>query len=214
MLDKKTVNLTLDSKSISTEEYPPLVTPEEETVINDFYKLNNIEKNAWIQTYTGKKVFPLDPREEDIDIEDIAHSLSLLCRFNGHASRFYSVAEHCVLVSYFSDPKYGLLHDGSECYICDLSSPLKQTPTFEKYRSAENKLQTLIYKKFGLNDPEPASVKKADLQMLATEAYCLMVPLHPEWKVKYEPFPILICGLPPVEAENLFLNRFKEVFSG
>ncbi len=49
-------------------------------------------KGEWIQTYTGKQFWPLDPRPEDIDIEDIAHALALTCRFNGHCDYFYSVA--------------------------------------------------------------------------------------------------------------------------
>lgn len=47
---------------------------------------------TWIQTYTGVKFYPLDPVAEDIRIEDIAHALSMICRFNGHSKQFYSVA--------------------------------------------------------------------------------------------------------------------------
>lgn len=52
----------------------------------------------WIETYTGSLFYPLDPRDDEIDIRDIAHSLSLQCRFNGHCSEFYSVAQHSLLV--------------------------------------------------------------------------------------------------------------------
>ena len=48
----------------------------------------------WMQTYSGKRYYPVDPRIEDVDINDIAHALSHLCRYGGHCSRFYSVAEH------------------------------------------------------------------------------------------------------------------------
>jgi hypothetical protein len=54
----------------------------------------------WIQTFTGRQYWPLDPREGDVYIEDIAHALSLQCRFTGHCRSFYSVAEHCVRVSH------------------------------------------------------------------------------------------------------------------
>jgi hypothetical protein len=57
------------------------------------------ESKAWIQTYTGKKFYPLTATIDDIDIEDIAHSLSMQCRFNGHCYVFYSVAEHSVLIA-------------------------------------------------------------------------------------------------------------------
>ena len=74
---------------------------------------------SWLQTYTGKKFYPFDPREEEVDILDIAHALSQLCRFGGHTKEFYSVAEHCVLVSMCcpSEVKLlGLLHDAAEAY--------------------------------------------------------------------------------------------------
>ena len=85
-------------------------------------------KGDWIQTYTGKQFYPQDPRVEDIDIEDIAHALSLTCRFNGHVKEFYSTAQHVVLSSMFA-PFYckweALHHDDSEAYISDLTSPVK-----------------------------------------------------------------------------------------
>lgn len=83
---------------------------------------------AWIQTFTGKK-FPLDkPDPALIDIEGIAHALSLLCRFNGHCTRFCSVAEHSVHVAREIDldlAMEGLLHDAAEAYLGDVHSPLK-----------------------------------------------------------------------------------------
>jgi len=57
-------------------------------------------KTDWIQTYTGKPFWILEPHADDIDIVDIAHALSMLCRYNGHTKRFYSVAEHCYLLSF------------------------------------------------------------------------------------------------------------------
>lgn len=56
-------------------------------------------RGDWMQTYTGRRFYPLDPRSDEIDPADIAHALSLLCRYGGHVDRFYSVAEHCVLMS-------------------------------------------------------------------------------------------------------------------
>src|SRR5579885_2784587 len=82
----------------------------------------------WIQTYCGVAFYPLDPRPEEILIEDIAHALSMLCRFTGHVKRFYSVAQHCVYVSHRCDPKdalWGLLHDAAEAYLNDISRPVK-----------------------------------------------------------------------------------------
>ena len=57
------------------------------------------DSSAWIETYSGKRFYILDPRPQDVDIVDIAHALSLLTRFTGHTREFYSVAQHSVLVS-------------------------------------------------------------------------------------------------------------------
>ena len=56
-------------------------------------------KGDWILTYSGIEFWPLDPRPEDVRIEDIAHALSMQCRFAGHCDRFYSVAEHSIRVA-------------------------------------------------------------------------------------------------------------------
>lgn len=57
------------------------------------------EDSSWLQTFTGKKIFPLNPRTEDICIADIAHSLSMQCRYNGHTKLFYSVAQHSAVMA-------------------------------------------------------------------------------------------------------------------
>ena len=56
-------------------------------------------KGGWIQTYTGRQFWPMDPRSHEVFIEDIAHSLSMMCRYAGHCERFYSVAEHSILLA-------------------------------------------------------------------------------------------------------------------
>ena len=121
-------------------------------------------KTDWIQTYTGKKFFPLKPNPADICIEDIAHSLSMQCRFAGHSKQFYSVAQHCnaMVNCWFPHPeqrelaKYALLHDASEAYLTDIPRPLKHLPEFQFYRKAKKRLTKMIYIKFGLNPVEPS----------------------------------------------------------
>lgn len=178
-------------------------------------KEEKMMEESWIQTYTGKKFYPLDPREEDICIEDIAHALSMQCRYSGHILKFYSVAEHSVYVSYlcnFEDNLHGLLHDASEAYLVDIPRPLKRSGKFEEYKIAEKKLQKMIYKKFLGNEDEPESIHKADMIMLATEATQLFKNLHPEWKQPAKPSPFLVKCLNPQKAEQLFLNRFYELY--
>lgn len=173
--------------------------------------------SAWIYTYTGKKLHPLDANEKEICIRDIAHALSLINRFTGHSIFPYSVAQHSVLVSQHCNPEdalAGLLHDGSEYALNDVSTPLKRSGKFEDYRKYEHKLQTTIYKKFGAPEVEPPSVKEADLVLLSTEARdLLMQPLDPEWILPRAPLEMRIIPLDHKEAEALFLHRFAELVS-
>ena len=110
--------------------------------------------------YTGKEVefYPLDPREEEILIEDIGHALSLICRGNGHTNHFYSVAQHSIncakeakVRGYSNRVQLAcLLHDGSEAYLSDITRPVKKE--LKEYLIIEDKLQNAIYKKYGIGD--------------------------------------------------------------
>lgn len=129
------------------------------------------DRGPWIQTFSGRAFFYEDPQPEDIHIEDIAQALGHQCRFGGHSSRFYSVAEHSVLVSRcFADPELrmiGLLHDATEAYMLDLPKPLKNLlPAYTEY---EDRLWRVIAEKFGLPLEIPAEVHEADTRMLITE---------------------------------------------
>ena len=123
-----------------------------------------------IPTYTGNIFDPFNPDSNNITIEDIAHHLSNLCRFNGSTFRFYSVAEHSLMVSYLVHPsnaKWALLHDASEAYVIDLPKPLKVK--FPGYQALEKTVQKAVCYRFGLNYQMPNEVKKADLFALAQE---------------------------------------------
>jgi uncharacterized protein len=185
--------------------------------------MSEVRKGGWIQTYTGRKVWPLDMRPEDIDIVDIAHSLSNQCRFSGHVSHFYSVAMHSFLVSMncdLEDRLWGLLHDAAEAYLVDLPRPLKNLPEFGIYREAEAALMKVICRKFSLPEAMPASVSKADDMLLATEANMLLYPVHPDWikwvaktpkcEDRYTTSSISFSWSPE-EVKMLFLGRFKEL---
>ncbi len=178
---------------------------------------SNDDLHGWIQLYSGRKFFPLKPRVEDVDIQDIAHSLSNMCRFTGHVKEFYSVAQHSVLVSYLcgaNNALYGLLHDATEAYLVDMPKPIKRLETFSNFRDIEASIMLVIAKKFGLPDVEPPAVKQADIKILATEARDLMFPLHPDWKQPCEPYPFKIEPLPPAEAKKLFMERYRQLTAG
>jgi len=110
----------------------------------------------YITTYTGVHFTPFDPDPEDIRIIDIAHALSLMTRANGHLKHFYSVGQHsinCALESRAMGDSVRiqlacLLHDASEVYISDITRPVKKK--LQEYQVLESKLQSVIYKSFGL----------------------------------------------------------------
>jgi len=175
-----------------------------------------LDPKAWIQTYTGKKFYPQNPTLDSICIEDIAHALSQQCRFTGHTDSHYSVAQHSVLVSYLCNEEnqlYGLMHDGSEFALTDIASPIKRLPELSGYRALEKKVQAAICHRFGLSEEEPRDVKRADLIMLSIESQTFLSPLHPDWKMPILVPTLKIEPLSAREAERLFLNRFKELYT-
>lgn len=173
-------------------------------------------RNDWIQTFTGRAVYPLSAAPDDIDIRDIAHALSLLCRYGGHVQRMYSVAEHCVLMSQAVSPGnalWALLHDATEGYLQDLVRPVKlMMPT---YQVAENRLAAVICTRFGLPTKCPAEVKTADTRILLDERAALMSPSPRPWTSLdgLTPLGVPVEGWEPGYAEYRYLHRFTELTS-
>lgn len=164
-----------------------------------------------IRTFTGNTFDYANPSVQSITIEDIAHSLSNICRFSGHVKQFYSVAEHSIRVSNLCLPEnklWGLLHDASEAYCSDLPRPFKRMIGMEPYRSYEKRTMDVICKRFGLPTQEPEEVKHNDKIMLVTEQRDLMVNAGPEW---YDIKPLLV----PIEpmtvevARAMFLRTYQ-----
>ena len=170
-------------------------------------------RGDWMQTYTGKQFYALDPRPEDIDPHDIAHALSMQCRFNGHVKQFYSVAEHCILLSEAVSEEnalWALLHDATEAYVGDLVRPLKKN--LPQYIAIEDKLMGVIAQRFGLSGEIPPEVHWADSRILLTERDALMNPSPHKWAVDdLEPLPVQIPGWNPGTAEVLYLARLWEL---
>src|ERR1017187_3227299 len=147
--------------------------------------------DAWIQTFTGRTFPILEPSAEDIDIKDIAHALSNLCRFAGHTSIFYSVAQHSVMVSQNVQPQFslaGLLHDAPEAYCVDVPRPLKHSGFLDGYAVIEDRIWEAISKKYGLPLMLDPDVKRADNVLLFTEQRDLMSRPPKPWK---DPYPRL-----------------------
>jgi 5'-deoxynucleotidase YfbR-like HD superfamily hydrolase len=143
--------------------------------------------SQWIQTASGLKFPLLDIEPSAIRIEDIAHALSMLCRFNAHCSRFYSVAEHSVHVSHEIRPDLalvGLMHDAAEAYIGDVPSPLKKHLT--QFQEIEERLIAAIAERFRFAMPEGGSdeareLKRADVQLLVDEKAAIMAREPEPW---------------------------------
>jgi hypothetical protein len=171
-------------------------------------------QHSWMQTYTGQAFDPLHPDPKKINIEDIAHALSMNCRYAGHVQRFYSVAEHSLLISHAVSPVnalYGLLHDAEEAYLPDMVRPVKyQLPN---YRELANNLRWAICRRFGLPQIEPDEVKELDLRIVVDEKAALMAPEPEPWGMiaGLDPLGVTIQALAPATAEQFFLARFREL---
>lgn len=168
----------------------------------------------YIRTYTGGKFWPLDPRVEDVKIEDIAHALSNLCRFTGHTRGFYSVAQHSVHVAEIlplEAQAYGLLHDATEAYMADLARPLKHDPALAEYRRLEAVLELVICARFGvdpLNTSIRSLVKEADELLLDAELRDLMAGADPKHAERSRAYVTRIVPVMPRDSEAAFLARF------
>ena len=123
-----------------------------------------------MQLASGMPFYPLDPRPDEIDINDIAHALSNICRFGGHCKSFYSVAAHSLLVSTLVPQELkltALLHDATEAYIGDMISPLKHV--VPDFKSIERSVWLAIAARFGLPSYLPSAIHDADIMALAIE---------------------------------------------
>lgn len=166
---------------------------------------------TWCQTYGG--VFrPLDPRPEDIRLEDIAHALARICRFNGHG-KWFSVAQHSVLVSRQCQnyPLEGLMHDAAETYVGDVIRPIKRLTALELYCLLERRIQQTIAVRFGLRTSRAIQreVQRADMVMLATEVRDIMGDRRMRWDLPHPPVATRIRPWGIEQSEEAFLERFR-----
>lgn len=188
---------------------------------------------SWIQSYTGKQIFPLEPNRNEYDIEDIAHALSMTCRFNGHCKEFYSVGLHSLYVmelvaEHTNSTKtlmVALLHDASEAYISDLSRPVKGA--IQEYKEIESRLQLAIYRDlildFDDSDIDFDLIKDADNFALKQEQAYLMnssdhewgdIPIYTEFELTLPEYLKRFWNMIPhyTDVKNDFTDEFEELF--
>lgn len=172
---------------------------------------------TWIQTHSGKRFDLLEPTPEMVNIHDIAHALSNLCRFNGHVRQFYSVAQHSVLVSNLVGDEYALcalLHDATEAYVGDVTRPLKQL--LPSYSDIEQRVWIAVADKFRLPHDLPMCVKHADNIALVTERRDCLMPCEHRWDGSLDAVPLRpepIRALPPTLAREAFIKRYADILS-
>lgn len=183
-----------------------------------FLSLNG--KDASLQTFYGRRVSVMNPKESEIDIEDIGYSLAKQCRFNGHCSEFYSVAEHCVRGSELAEQMYGrdvarefLLHDATEAYLGDLIRPVKRMiPQFE---DIEQGFWWVISKKFSLPYVHSKEVHYLDNVMVCWEKRDLLPNSEP-WPNLPEISHLQLPKLHPWDWETSlreFTSRYLNLFA-
>lgn len=153
-----------------------------------------------IRTFTGRYIDVFDPKPEMIDILDIAHALSNLCRFGGHVPKFYSVAEHAVLCSHLIEPDEAydtLMHDATEAFLVDVPRPIKNH--LANYKELEHGLMEVIASKYDVRYPFSERIHQVDNEALQMEWNTIMIGDKKDKRIK--------C-LTPKKAELLFLERF------
>lgn len=172
-------------------------------------------KNAWVQTYTGRKWILLEPHPDRVNALDIAWALSMQCRYNGHCREFYSVAEHSVRASWIVPEEFrfwALMHDAAEAYLGDVVKPLKMLPGIrETYERMERETMTAIAERYGFDLPEPEQVRHADLVMLATEQRDLLPDPPDSWGRLPDPLPETIEPWTQVKAFERFVAAFIDL---
>lgn len=168
----------------------------------------------YVSTYLGNRFYPLEPRIDDVDIEDIAHGLAYQCRFNGQTNAFYSVAQHSLIVAALVPEELrfaALLHDAAEAYLGDMVKPLKvMLPAFSEI---EDNVSRIIGERFGVDLSHNPIVKQADLIALATEKRDLMPYSVEEWVylIGMEPMREAILPMPPDVAKREFMQEFERM---
>lgn len=172
------------------------------------------KEDAFIRTYTGGQVFFFEPDKSNIELEDIIHPLSMLCRFNGQCQIPYNVAHHSVIVAdnVFKETKdkslafQAVTHDFSEAFISDIPSPFKKL--FPGFKEVEIRMEEWLSKKFNFQYPFDPIIKLHDMRALSTEMRDLMSVCDNQNLP--EPYPEKIVPLNWIKSRILLFKKFEE----
>ena len=198
------------------EQAPPITMPADRALAT---RKGDVGTGPWIELITGGRFYFNKPM---YDIGAIAHSLSHVCRFTGHCRKFYSVAEHSVLVSRImedmglGDPLEGLLHDGVESVLADVARPIKSL--LKDYKALEAALDIAMRKQFALPEQMTDGCKRADTIALMIEAREIM----PNKGANFENIPdedllaakkasYMIAAWSPENARERFMTRMHDI---
>lgn len=170
-------------------------------------------KNA-ILLQSGKFYSYTNPADNEFTIEDVALSLSHICRYGGQVGKFYSVAQHAYYVSYaVEDKRYeldALCHDNVEAFMVDVPTPLKML--LPDYKALEAVHEAEMFSRFGLQYPMHDSVHKADQAVFVAEVRDIK-PANEHWDryAHITPYDGQITPWTSEKARRMFLLRFYEL---
>lgn len=191
-------------------------------------RISRKEPRAWQRMLSGRRLDLLDPSPMDIEIEDIAHGLARVARWNGQTTgeHAFSVAQHSVVVEEICahiqpdlEPRWrlaALLHDASEYVIGDMISPFKAALGMD-YKKFEERLETAIHVRFGIPAKTPVPIKKlikqADRACAFFEATQLAGFSHKEalefFGAPPAGYELMIDPLPPAQAQSRYIQRYN-----
>lgn len=178
-----------------------------------------VRRGDWMSCWTGTHFWPLDPRADEVTIDDLVVGLARECRYGNHSRDVYSVAEHSVIVSCYVPPRHAreaLLHDASEAYLGDMIQPLKHQRAMRRFRRVEAAVQDAVLARFDICSTiaSRAAIKAVERRLFVDEVEALM--LYPdEYKVIQDGGQGLgaeIYALEWQQAATLFAARFAELF--
>lgn len=174
---------------------------------------------TFIETYTGRAFWPLEPKVEDVSIIDIAHHLSNQCRYSGATEATYCTAQHCCLLENFVSNKMRgspldrlqiLMHDCAEAYLVDIPRPVKQF--MPEYRKWDHRITEVVREWLGIRGvPTPSWQDEYDSRIVVDEHEQVMSNALDWGDDARNPLGIAISPWSPKVAEQQFLMRYADL---